>query len=65
MSIQLDYKLISDIEVDGIDTNDYPDFCDAYICSASYDGRDMTDLELDRLNEDRDFVYNKVLDRIY
>ena len=25
----MDYKLIDNIEVDGIDTKDYPDFCDA------------------------------------
>lgn len=61
----LDYSRIENIELDGIDTRDYPDFCDAYISSATYKGRDMTDLELDRLNEDRDFVYNKVLDRLY
>ena len=26
----MDYKKIDNIEVDGIDTKDYPDFCDAY-----------------------------------
>ncbi len=53
----MNYKKIDNIEVDGIDTNDYPDFCDAFIASADYDGKPMTDEQLDELNEDRDFVY--------
>lgn len=62
---ELDYSKIEDIEVDGIDTRDYPDFCDAYISSATYKGREMTDAELDRLNEDSDFVYQAVQDKLY
>lgn len=61
----LDYSKIDDVELDGIQMNDYPDFCDAYIASASYKGRDMTDKELERLNQDSDFVYEQVLKRIY
>ena len=56
----MNYKLIDDIEVDGIDYADYPDFCDAFISSATYDGKPMTDAQLDELNEDRDFVYEQV-----
>lgn len=59
------YSKITDVEVDGIDHRDAPDFCDAYISSAYYKGREMTEIELERLNEDRDFVYQKVMDRIY
>ena len=33
-SEEMDYKKIEHIEVDGIDTKDYPDFCDAEIESA-------------------------------
>lgn len=63
--IRLDYRLIEDVEVDGIDTRDYPDFVDAFICSATYAGRDMTDEELEVLNDDSDFVYQCVQDRLY
>lgn len=62
---ELDYSKIEDVEVDGIDTRDYPDFTDAFISSATYKGREMTDAELDRLNEDSDFVYKAVQDRLY
>jgi len=64
--IELDLSLIDNIEVDGIDTRDYPDFCDAYISYADYDGREMTDEELDVLNDEyRDFVYEKVWDSLF
>ena len=58
----MDYKKIDNIEVDGIDTKDYPDFCDAYIVSADYDGVPMTDEQLDELNEDGDYVYGHIMD---
>ena len=63
--INLDYTKISDVEVEGIDTADYPDFCDAFIASADYDGREMTDMELDTLNDDSDFVYDAVQTHIF
>jgi len=58
----MDYKKIDNIEIDGIDTKDYPDFCDAYISSADYDGVPMTDEQLDELNEDGDYVYGHIMD---
>lgn len=63
--IQLDYSKIGEVSVDGINTRDYPDFCDAFIESATYDGRDMTEAELEVLNENSDFVYECVVDRLY
>jgi hypothetical protein len=60
---------VSDFEVDGIDTNDYPDFCDAYIESASVlendEWREATDDELDELNNDSDLVYEQVENYLY
>lgn len=63
--IVLDYSQISDVEVDGVDTSDYPKFCDAFIASATYKGRSMTQDELDALNEDGDFVHNAVYKFLY
>lgn len=45
----MDYKLIDNIEMDGIDIADYPDFCDAFIASADYDGVPMTEAQLDEI----------------
>ena len=64
--IEIDYDQIDMASIDmHIDTSDYPDFVDSYILKADYDGRPMTDAELDVLNEDSDFVYEQVLKRIY
>ena len=62
---KLDYSKIEGIQVDGIDRRDHPDYCDAFISEATYDGRPMTEEELDQLNEDKDFVYQCVMDSIY
>lgn len=55
----MDYTKIHNVEVDGIDTSDYPDFCDAFIAFAFYDGKVMTEDQLDELNNDSEFVYEK------
>jgi len=62
----IDTSKIDNVEIDGIDTSDYPDFCDAYISSADYNGAEMTDDELDTLNDEySDFVYDKVMESIF
>jgi hypothetical protein len=64
-SIKLDYSKISNVFVDGIDMEEYGDFCDAYIESADYDGREMTEEELEVLNEDSQFVNEAVFAQLY
>jgi hypothetical protein len=61
----LDYKKISDVVVTDIDFEDYPDFCDAYVISAMYKGKPMTDLELDELNQDGEFVNEAVFKQVF
>jgi hypothetical protein len=63
-NIKLDYSKISNVEVAGIDYNDYPDFCDAYIMSAMYGEREMTDQELEVLSSDSAFVNEAVFAQI-
>ena len=64
--MKLDYDKIDLASIDmHIDTSDYPDCVDSYICAADYDGRSMTDAELDVLNEDSDFVYEQILKRLH
>ena len=60
----MDYKKIDNIEVDGIDFKDYPDFSNAYIVSADYDGKPMTDEQLDEINDDGDFQYECIMNDI-
>jgi hypothetical protein len=61
----MNYDLIDNIEIDGIDTNDYPDFCDAFISSADYNGVEMTDEQLEALNEDYSFVHDCVYTHLF
>lgn len=56
---------ITNIELDGIDTKDYPDFCDAYIASAEYEGEELTEEQLEELNCDSDFVYQCVINYLF
>lgn len=61
---QFDYSKITNIEMDNVNWSDYPDFTDAYIESADYDGVPMTENQLDDLNEDYQFRYECVLNHI-
>ena len=68
--IKLDYSKISNVQVGGVDMADYPDFCDAYIASATIENedgtfRDATDDEIEEMNEDGDFVYEQVENYLY
>ena len=64
--MNLDLSKIEDIEFDGIDTYDAPDFCDAFVSSATYKGRDMTEEELEWLDEEhRDWGYEKLMESLY
>lgn len=59
-----------DIELDGINTNDYPDFCDAFISNANVlldngNIREVTEKELDELNQDSSYVYDLVIEKVF
>ena len=48
----LDGKKVVDLEVDGVDSRDYPDFSDAYFSFGCYeDGTPLSEDELNRLTE--------------
>lgn len=61
----MDYNKITNIEFDGIDRNDHPDYCDAYIVAAEYDGVPMTEEQLDEINEDRMFVHERLMTHLW
>jgi hypothetical protein len=54
------------IQVDDINTSDYPDLCDAFISYAEHaDGTPLTENELDYLNENHgEFVHTQALERL-
>jgi hypothetical protein len=61
---KLDHSQIDDVVVEGINHNDCPDFCDAYIASAMYNDpitgnyRGLTENELENLNSD--WIYEQI-----
>jgi hypothetical protein len=46
-----DIKKLSNVYIGGIDTRDYPDFVDAFIESADYGDRELTEEECDWVTE--------------
>ena len=56
---------IYNIDIDGIDLRDAPDFVDAYIMDARVDGRQATDEELDQMNDDAMFRYESIEASLY
>ena len=63
---KIDFKLISNVEIEGVDFNDYPDFCDAFIASADYDGKPMSEEMLDEINDVHyDFVHECVYNHLF
>lgn len=62
----LNLTKLEDIQIEGIDTRDAPDFVDAYISYATIDGRELTDIELDHINDEyTDFVHECVMEELY
>lgn len=49
--MQLDINKVTYIEVEGIDFADYPDFVDSYAVAGEYGNRELTDEELDYIND--------------
>lgn len=62
---KLDYSKIKNIQFDGIDYSDSPDFCDAYIIDADYNGERMTEEQLEQINDDAYFVHDRLMDYLY
>lgn len=63
--MKFDYKKIENIEFGDVHSFDAPDYCDAYIDYAEYDGRVMTDEEIDELNDNHcDFVQESLFDHL-
>jgi len=60
----MDYRKIDNIEVDGIDPKDCPDYVDSFIASADYNGKPMTEKQLNEINEDSGFVYECVIEHL-
>ena len=67
--MQLNTRLVNpaSLEVEGVDSGDYPDFCDAYFAYAEYeDGTPLTDDELIELTDrNGDIVHERAYDSLH
>ena len=58
----IDLSKLTNLEFDGVNHNDYPDYCDAYLSSAELNGEELTLDELEYINENNvDFVYDELM----
>lgn len=59
--MQLNGRKVVNPKVDGVDPDDYPDFCDAFFSHAKFeDGTELTDEELEELGEQFGEVINQL-----
>ena len=64
--MKLDLRKVDNMEFDGIDFSDYPDFCDAFLVAADYDGRELSEEEIDFINDEHyDFVNERVYSSLF
>jgi len=52
---------VENVEIEGIDFKDHPDYCDAFVANATWLGEELTEEELQIVNDDSDFVYTHTL----
>ena len=62
--MKVDLIKLECIEVDGIDSRDYPDFVDAFISYAEIDGKELSDEQYEYVNEQYDFVYECIINQL-
>lgn len=63
MKVNIDFngKKVVDIEIDDIDTRDYPDFCDAFISAAWYeDGSELTGEEILKFEDENSGIASEL-----
>jgi len=61
-----DINLVDNVEIEGVDMADYPDFCDAFISGADYDGVEMTEYQVIQMEENYpDWRYEQIENSLY
>lgn len=64
--MKLDLRKVDNMEFDGIDFSDYPDFVDAFLVAADYDGRELSEEEVNFINDEHyDFVNEQVYQSLF
>ena len=60
--VSLNGRKVENIQIDGVDHKDHPDYCDAYFSSASFSdtSEDLTEDQLLTLTEDNPELVNEM-----
>lgn len=56
----IDYSKIDNIVFDGVFYKDTPDYCDAYIVSANYNGAPMDEKDIEKISNE--FVHQQLIE---
>ena len=66
MIVKLNGRTVKSLEVDGLDGDDYPDFCDAFFSYAEFeDGTPLTDEQLEELADENPEILNLIANQDY
>lgn len=64
--MKLDLRKVDNMEFEGVDFADYPDFVDAFLVAADYNGIEMTEEQIDYINDEHyDFVNERVYSSLF
>jgi len=63
--MKIDFRKVEVIDVDSVHDWDYPDYCDAYISEANYNGKPVTDEQLDEINDNDQFRYEAIWEYLH
>ena len=59
--MKLNGRTVKNAEIDGVDSSDYPDFCDAYFSYAEFENNTpLNDEQLEQLTEENGDVINEM-----
>jgi len=62
----IDVYKVTDLVWSDVDHTDYPDYCDAFIESATYKDREMTEDEIEELMDDNpEWCYDRLMEWIH
>ena len=64
IDLSIDFSQVTDIEFSDVDHSDRPDYCDAFINSATYKGFPATEKELDLINADSGFIHDSLINQL-
>lgn len=60
--ICLEFSQVDNPVIEDIDMRDFPDFCDAFLVSGEFNGKQLSELELDWINDNQ---YDQIQEYIH